>query len=122
MEKHTPEAMKATPDKDRPSLENLVETFDLGAEVLHPGGPQTTTELAELCYIRSKTRVLDVASGTGEGLCFLVDTFHCQAVRRGFSEAMVRRAQRKAHERSLAIDFQQGDAHRLSFDADVSTW
>jgi hypothetical protein len=30
--------MKAMPEKSKPSLENLVETLDLGQETLHPGG------------------------------------------------------------------------------------
>jgi ubiquinone/menaquinone biosynthesis C-methylase UbiE len=107
-----------TPDKNAPSLENLVETLDLGEEVLHPGGLDTTRELADLCHIGSTTRVLDVASGTGEPLCFLVDAFHCQGVGVDFSGAMVRRAEKKAEERHLQVVFQQGDAHHLPFDAD----
>jgi ubiquinone/menaquinone biosynthesis C-methylase UbiE len=109
--------MKATPDKSSPSLENLVETFDLGQEVLHPGGLDTTRELADLCHVGKESRVLGVASGTGEALCFLTETFSCQAVGVDSSEAMVRRAKRKAQERHLAVDFQQGDAHHLPFDA-----
>ncbi len=103
--------------KDRPSLENLVETFDLGEEVLHPGGLDTTRELAKRCHIGSTTRVLDVASGTGEPLCFLAETFQCPAVAVDFSKTMVGRAQKKAQERHLAVEFQQGDAHHLPFDA-----
>jgi ubiquinone/menaquinone biosynthesis C-methylase UbiE len=109
----------ATPDKNAPSLENLIETLDLGEEVLHPGGLDTTRELAALCHVGSTSRVLDVASGTGEPLCFLVETFHCQAVGVDSSETMVRRAQKKAQERHLAVEFHQVDAHRLPFDADA---
>jgi ubiquinone/menaquinone biosynthesis C-methylase UbiE len=105
-----------TPNKNAPSLENLIETLDLGEEVLHPGGLDTTREFAELCHIESTSRVLDVASGTGEPLCSLVETFHCQGVGVDFSETMVRRAQKKAEERHLRVVFQQGDAHRLPFD------
>jgi ubiquinone/menaquinone biosynthesis C-methylase UbiE len=112
------ETMKSAPDRSSPSLENLIETLDLGEEVLHPGRLETTKGLAELCHIRKDSRVLDVASGTGESLCFLAQTFHCQAVGVDLSEAMVRRAQKKAQERHLAIEFQLGDAHHLPFDAD----
>jgi SAM-dependent methyltransferase len=108
-----------TPDKNAPSLENLIEVLDLGEEVLHPGGLTTTTELAELCHIEGTSRVLDVASGTGEPLCFLVQTLHCQGVGVDFSETMVRRAQKKTEERHLSVVFQQGDAHHLPFDADT---
>jgi ubiquinone/menaquinone biosynthesis C-methylase UbiE len=107
-----------TPDKNAPSLENLIETLDLGEEVLHPGGLDTTRELAELCHIGSTAQFLDVASGTGEPLCFLVETLHCQGVGVDFSEAMVRRAQKKAEEKHLQVVFQQGDAHHMPFDAD----
>jgi hypothetical protein len=45
-----------TPDTSSPSLENLIEAFDLGEEVLHPGGLNTTRELAELCDVRKDSR------------------------------------------------------------------
>ncbi len=107
------------PDRNAPSLENLIETLDLGGEVLHPGGLDITRELAALCHIESTSRVLDVASGPGEPLCFLAETFHCKGVGVDSSETMVRRAQKKAEERHLPVIFQQGDAHHLPFDADT---
>jgi ubiquinone/menaquinone biosynthesis C-methylase UbiE len=109
---------KMTSPRSEPSLESLIETLDLGEEVLHPGGLATTRELAELCQINSTTRVLDVASGTGEPFCFLAETFHCQAVGVDSSGAMVRRAQKKAEDRQLKVEFIQGDAHQLPFEAD----
>ena len=108
-----------TADKNAPSLENLIESFDLGEQVLHPGGLDTTKELAELCHVGSTTRILDVASGTGVPLCFLVETLHCQGVGVDFSEAMVRRAHKKAKEKHLQIEFRQGDAHHLPFEGDT---
>jgi len=110
-------AQNVQADNSGPSLENLVEGLDLGEEVLHPGGLNTSRELADLCCIRGTSRVLDVASGTGESLCFLAETFRCQAVGLDLSESMVKRAQRKAQERQLAVEFQEGDAHRLPFDS-----
>ena len=107
-----------TVTKSEPCLESLIETLDLGEEVLHPGGLATTRELAELCQISSTTSVLDVASGTGESLCFLAETFHCQAVGVDSSETMVRRARKKAEGRQLRVEFVQGDAHQLPFEAD----
>jgi ubiquinone/menaquinone biosynthesis C-methylase UbiE len=108
-----------SPNKHTPSLENLIESFDLGEEVLHPGALDTTRELANLCHVGSTTRVLDVASGTGVPLCFLVETFHCQGVGVDFSEAMVRRAQKEVKEKHLEVEFRHGDAHHLSFDPDT---
>jgi SAM-dependent methyltransferase len=112
------EMVKPAPDKSSPSLENLVETLDLGQEVLHPGGLDTTRELGERCHVGNTTRVMDVASGTGEPLCYLAETFHCQGVGVDSSEAMVRRAQKKVEERHIQVAFRQGDAHHLPFDAD----
>ncbi len=105
------------PQQKPPSLENLIEILDLGEEVLHPGGLKTTRELAELCHIGNASRVLDVASGTGETACFLAETYHCQAVGIDFSEAMVQRARQKAERKGLRIEFVQGDAHQLPFEA-----
>ncbi len=107
------------PEEKGPSLEALIENVGLGEEVLHPGGLQTTKELAEHCHIGAGTRVLDVASGTGETGCFLAETFQCQVVGVDASEAMVSRAQEKAKDRQLNVDFKLGDAQRLPFDPDT---
>ena len=87
------------PQQKPPSLENLIETLDLGEEVLHPGGLKTTRELAELCHIGNASRVLDVASGTGETACFLAETYYGQVVGIDFSEAMVQRRGKKPSEK-----------------------
>ena len=105
--------------KKRPSLESLVENEDLGIEILHPGGLDITGELAELCHIRKGSEVLDVASGTGESACFLVQKFGCRAVGVDVSDYMVNRAAQKARERGLLIDFKRGDAHNLPFEGDT---
>jgi ubiquinone/menaquinone biosynthesis C-methylase UbiE len=102
-------------DQDQASLEAVIESVELGLEVLHPGGLEITKELAELCHVGSDTRVLDVASGTGEAGCFLAETFQCQVIGLDASEAMVRRAQRKGAERGLNVEFERGDAERLPF-------
>ena len=56
-----------------PSLENLIESENIGIESFHPGEIETTKELAGLCKVTENSRLLDVASGTGEGTCFLVE-------------------------------------------------
>jgi SAM-dependent methyltransferase len=99
----------------RPSLESLVESEDLGFEVLHPGGLKLTQELAELCHIGRGRRVLDVASGTGESACFLVERFGSEVVGVDASDLMVERARGKVRERGLQATFLRADAHRLPF-------
>jgi len=97
-------------------LETLLESADLGLEVLHPGGLEITRGLGELCHIEKDVRVLDVASGTGESACFLAEHFGCQMVGVDVSEYMIQRARRKAAERHLSVEFKEGDAHHLPFD------
>lgn len=101
--------------KTQASLETLVESLDLGVEILHPGGIAVTHELATLCEIGLETQVLDVASGTGESACYLAEQFGCQVVGVDHAPAMVTRARRKATDRRLAITFQQADALHLPF-------
>lgn len=100
---------------DIPSLENLVEGEDLGLQVLHPGGLEITRELAELCHVGKDTRLLDVASGTGESACFLASELGCDAVGVDASESMVERATLKAAHSGVRATFQRGDAEELPF-------
>ena len=97
------------------SLEKLIETGDVGIEILHPGGLEITGELAGLCHIREKSRVLDVASGTGESACYLVKNFGCKLTGVDVSDYMVEMARKKSAENGLDIHFERGDAHNLSF-------
>ncbi len=101
----------------RVSLEAVVESGNLDLAVFHPGGLESTRELAEMCHIGSGQQLLDVASGTGASACYLAETFGCQATGIDHSSYMVDTAKRKAEERGLAVDFKQGDAHDLPFDA-----
>jgi ubiquinone/menaquinone biosynthesis C-methylase UbiE len=99
-------------------LESLIESEDLGLEVLHPGGLQVTRELAELCKVREHTSLLDVAAGTGESACYLGEHFGCSVVGVDASEYMVERATRKTKERSANVQFKIADAHSLPFESD----
>lgn len=101
---------------DRPSLEALVETGQLKLESLHPGGLVLTRELAELCNIREGSRVLDVASGTGETACFLAEQLGARVCGVEHSEEMIRRAEAKARAKALKVDFRKADAAELPFD------
>lgn len=103
-------------DEKRPSLESLIESENLGLEVLHPGGLDVTMELAELCRIGEGTTVLDVASGTGESACYLEERLLCQVTGVDASGYMIERARMKAHERGSDAEFKEGDAHELPFD------
>lgn len=108
--------MTATSQQNtRPSLENLVESEDLGFEILHPGGLDITQELADLCGIEKDTSVLDIASGTGESACYLAEKLGARVVGIDGSDLMVERAQKKAKQRNLKIEFKKGDAHQLAF-------
>lgn len=100
---------------DQPSLEGLVETGMLALESLHPGGLETTRELAKLCNIRRGALVLDVASGTGETGCFLAETFGAHVFGVDRSDEMTRRATEKASARGLAVTFRTADAANLPF-------
>ncbi len=100
----------------RPSLENLIESEDLGFEILHPGGIEITQELAELCKITRNTYVLDVASGTGETACYLAEKLRARVVGVDGSDLMIERAREKAQQRNVGIEFKKGDAHHLPYD------
>ncbi len=101
----------------RASLEALVESGDLGFQILHPGGLGLTRELAELCHAQSGKSLLDVASGTGESACYLAESFRCQVTGIDHSAFMVDTAERKARDCKLKVQFQQADAHHLPFEA-----
>jgi len=61
---------------------------------------KTTKELTDLCKVTENSRLLDVASGTGEGACFLVEEFKCHAVGIDMSQVMITRAKEKAREKN----------------------
>ncbi len=104
-----------TSNPDKPSLENFLESEETGLEILHPGGLEMTHTMAEACHLSRDTRVLDVASGTGEAACYLAVQFGCSIVGVDVSDRMVTKARGKAVERKLAIEFRSGDALQLPF-------
>jgi ubiquinone/menaquinone biosynthesis C-methylase UbiE len=107
------------PSKDRPSLEALIESDDVGFEILHPGGTDITHELADLCGVGAGSSVLDVACGTGESACYLAERFRAHLVGIDASAYMVARAQAKAKKEGLYIEFKEADALRMPFDDDT---
>jgi len=103
----------------RVSLEAIVESGELGLAVFHPGGLESTRELAELCHIHAGKLLLDVAAGTGESACYLAEIFGCKATGIDHSAYMVETAKQKAAERGLAVEFRKGDALALPFDGET---
>jgi len=103
-------------DRNEASLETLVETGMLQLESLHPGGLDTTRELLNACHIVRGSRVLDVASGTGETACLLAEELDARVSAVDDSEEMVRRGRAKAAERGVDIVFERADAASLPFD------
>jgi arsenite methyltransferase len=83
----------------------------------HPGGLQLTERLGELLQLTAKSRVLDVASGTGASALFLARHFGCQVIGIDFGGQNVLRANEAAVRADLAdhVQFQHSDAERLSF-------
>ena len=97
------------------SLETLLESQDIGVEILHPGDLAMTDEMARLAGLAAGQRVLDVACGTGESTAWLASEHGCRMVGLDRSASLLARAQRKFRERDLAIPLVQGDAHALPF-------
>jgi len=104
------------PVVEQPSLEWLVETGMLELESLHPGGLETTRQLATVCNIQRGDAVLDVASGTGETACFLAQAFGARIYGVDHADEMIRRAEAKASAKGLEIQFQKSDAAKLPFE------
>jgi len=50
-----------------PSLEAIVDSGELRLPILHPGGLESTRQLAELCRVGPSRLLLDVASGNASG-------------------------------------------------------
>ncbi|MBI4474877.1 MAG: class I SAM-dependent methyltransferase [Acidobacteria bacterium] len=107
------------PLRPAPSLEKLVETEALKVESLHPGGLSVTDELANLCNIHQGSRVIDLACGTGETACFLAERFGARVIGIDRSAEMIHRAEQKAHNHGLPVEFRLADVHELPLpDAD----
>ena len=103
-------------DNKHPSLENLIISENLGIETLHPGGLDITTELAELCNIAKGIKVLDVASGTGESIIYLVNKFDCVGNGIDNSSYMIERSKNKVKDKNIDVKFTIGDTHNLPFE------
>jgi arsenite methyltransferase len=108
--------MTKTTIVDQASLEGLVEAGMLALESLHPGGLDTTRQLAEICNLQRDGSVLDVASGTGETACFLAETFGARVLAVDHCDEMIQRGEAKARTRGVKVQFRNADAADLPFD------
>lgn len=88
----------------------------LGAS-FHPGGVKLTERLGQLLNLKPRTRVLDVAAGTGTSGIFLAERFGCEVVGIDLSGKNVQEATRRALAMGLAerASFRWADAEQLPF-------
>jgi ubiquinone/menaquinone biosynthesis C-methylase UbiE len=89
----------------------------LVGDALHPGGAQLTERLGRLLNLTQTCRVLDVASGRGDGALVLAARFGCEVVGLDYGWRNVEAAMNEARMRGLAdkVAFYCGDAERLPF-------
>jgi ubiquinone/menaquinone biosynthesis C-methylase UbiE len=89
----------------------------LVGDALHPGGAQLTERLGRILNLRPDARVLDVASGRGDGTLVLAARFGCEVVGLDFGRRNVEAATKEARKLGLAdkVAFYCGDAERLPF-------
>ena len=89
----------------------------LVGDALHPGGAQLTARLGRLLNLTQTSRVLDVASGRGDGALVLAARFGCEVVGLDYGRRNVEAATNEARMRGLAdkVAFYCGDAERLPF-------
>lgn len=89
----------------------------LVGDALHPGGAQLTERLGRILNLGPDTRVLDVASGRGDGALVLAGRFGCEVVGLDYGWRNVEAATNEARMRGLSdkVTFYCGDAERLPF-------
>ena len=104
------------PVVEQPSLEALVETGLVELDSLHPGGLETTRQLAKVCGIQQGDAVLDVACGNVETACFLAEAFGARAYGVDHADEMIRRAHTKARARGANVEFKKAEAASLPFE------
>jgi len=94
-----------------------ITTILLGPS-FHPGGPALTRRLAAAALVGRDSRVLDVASGTGESARVIAEHTGCRVMGLDYSAKNVAEARRLTAEVGLSdrVRFVQGDAEGLPFD------
>lgn len=89
----------------------------LVGDTLHPGGAQLTDRLGRILNLEPDARVLDVASGRGDGAMALAARFGCRVVGLDYGQRNVDAATNEARARGLIerVAFYCGDAEKLPF-------
>ncbi len=89
-----------------------------GIENFHPGGIDYTERLAREVGVREGTRILDVASGSGETALYVAMKFKAEVVGFDLSEKMVAHATERAKNLGLGhlVSFKKGDVHKMPFE------
>jgi ubiquinone/menaquinone biosynthesis C-methylase UbiE len=86
----------------------------------HPGGLPLTEHLGQVLALDSRSRILDVAAGTGASAIHLAKTFGCQVVGIDYGGESVETARHAAQTAAVnhLVHFEQGDAEALPFDGE----
>jgi len=84
---------------------------------MHPGGLELTKELAEKLGISKGKKVMDIASGYGTSAIFLAKNFGCKVTGVDLGQKNVEEAVNRSNNVSDLVDFKQGDAENLDFEA-----
>ncbi|MGO4712142.1 class I SAM-dependent methyltransferase [Bradyrhizobium sp. 2TAF24] len=89
----------------------------LVGDALHPGGARVTERLGRILNLGPDARVLDVASGRGDGALVIAARFGCEVVGLDLGRRNVKAATKQARERGLTdrSAFYCGDAESLPF-------
>lgn len=89
-----------------------------GIENFHPGGVDYTERLAMEVEVREGTRLLDVASGSGETALYLAMKFKAEVIGFDLSDKMVNHATDRARNLGLQhlATFKKGDVHKMPFE------
>ena len=63
----------------------------VGLSVLHPGGFEATSELANRCGFNEDQKIIDIACGKGTTSIYLAKRFGCKVIGIDFSERLIPR-------------------------------
>jgi ubiquinone/menaquinone biosynthesis C-methylase UbiE len=110
----------SSPDTVKQCCARLYETDFarlLLGDSFHPGGTRLTERLGELLGLGARSRVLDIASGTGASALFLAERVGCEVVGVDYGSHNVEQSHEAATARGLdkRVSFRTGDAERLPF-------
>jgi ubiquinone/menaquinone biosynthesis C-methylase UbiE len=90
----------------------------LGVPFFHLGGLNSTRQLAQMCSIDEKTRVLSIGCGTGFSICYIAKRYNCEVVGIDISPRMIESAKLRIKKEGLEgkVRVFTADAHELPFE------